>query len=277
MSSVSSVVGDYILDRREHVGVLGALHGPDAVEPPAAPRHRSPRRDAPSDGNAAGSRSGPGAAISAPAIAGRSTIGERQHWTGSVRRRRCPRRRTRPERPGTRLPVSPSAVPAARHPPRVAAANAARAEIELSGVRWWTAARIVAHGSRLVTGASDPNARATPWDASSANGLRRCARSIPRRRAYMPSRPPHSASKLGCMLAITPHPPSFAACSAVTISRCSRRWPHRATAGHAEFVDHVLEGATTLPTAASPMTWNPAVTPASVQARRCASTVSLSR
>ena len=90
---------------------------------------------------------------------------------------------------------------------------------------------MVAHGSRPVTGASDPNARATPWDANSANGLRRSARSIPRRRAYMPSGPPQSASKLGCMLAITPHAPSLAACSAVTISRCSRRWPQRATAG----------------------------------------------
>ena len=37
----------------------------------------------------------------------------------------------------------------------------------------------------------------------------------PRRWAYIPDSPPHNASKLGCMLAMTPHDPSRAACSAV--------------------------------------------------------------
>ncbi len=39
-------------------------------------------------------------------------------------------------------------------------------------------------------------------DANSANGFSSAARSAPRRCAYIPSRPPHSASKLGCTLAI---------------------------------------------------------------------------
>src|ERR1700691_2750187 len=65
--------------------------------------------------------------------------------------------------PGTRLPLAPSPAPLARQPPRVAAANAARTEIELPGVWWLAAARIVAQGSRPVTGASDPNPRGPPW------------------------------------------------------------------------------------------------------------------
>ena len=37
------------------------------------------------------------------------------------------------------------------------------------------AARTVDHGFMLVTGVSEPNARGTPWDANSANGLSRMA------------------------------------------------------------------------------------------------------
>ena len=82
----------------------------------------------------------------------------------------------------------------------------------------------------LVTGESEPKASGTPWDANSASGLSRTARSRPRRCAYIPLSPPHSASKFGCTLAMTPHSPSRADCSAVTISRCSSRCPQRATA-----------------------------------------------
>ena len=41
-----------------------------------------------------------------------------------------------------------SLTPPARHAPRVAAANAARADTPLPGVRWRMAARTVAHGLR---------------------------------------------------------------------------------------------------------------------------------
>ena len=75
--------------------------------------------------------------------------------------------------PGTRVPVTPSRTPPARHAPRVAAANAARAETALPGVRCRVAARTVAHGFMPVTGVSEPKARGTPWDANSANGLSR--------------------------------------------------------------------------------------------------------
>ena len=67
--------------------------------------------------------------------------------------------------------MTPSRTPPARHPPRVAAANAARIETALPGVWWLVAARTVDHGFMLVTGLSEPNARGTPWDANSANGL----------------------------------------------------------------------------------------------------------
>ena len=48
--------------------------------------------------------------------------------------------------------------PAARQAPRVAAANAARADIALPGVRCRVAARTVSHGFMPVTGLSEPNA-----------------------------------------------------------------------------------------------------------------------
>ncbi len=56
------------------------------------------------------------------------------------------------------MPVMPSRTPPARHAPRVAAANAARAEIALPGVWCRVAARTVAHGFMSVTGLSEPKA-----------------------------------------------------------------------------------------------------------------------
>ena len=64
--------------------------------------------------------------------------------------------------PAVSVPVTPSLSPAARQPPRVAAANAACTETALPGVLWWVAARTLAQGFMLVTGLSEPKARGTP-------------------------------------------------------------------------------------------------------------------
>ncbi|COZ11219.1 Uncharacterised protein [Mycobacterium tuberculosis] len=76
---------------------------------------------------------------------------------------------------------------------------------------------------------------------------------------------------------MTPQAPSFAAWSAVTISTCSRRWPQRATATTPRSATTRSKAATAADTAASPMTWKPAVTSALVHARTCASMPSTSR
>ena len=114
-------------------------------------------------------------------------------------------------------------MPAARQPPRVCARNAERAEIRCSGLWWLTHARTASHGATGVTGLSDPSAIDSPAAAISANGLSVIARCGPRRAAYMPLVPPHSASKAGCTLATTPSRTSAAIPSASTISRCSSR------------------------------------------------------
>ncbi len=142
----------------------------------------------------------------APVSADRSTIAARRRPVRSPRAVRASQTAYEAGAPGTSVPVTPSRTPAARQPPRVAAANAARTEIALPAVWWWTAARTVAHGSMLVTGVSEPNARGTPWDANSANGLSRPA-SIGTRADGRTCRPrrPTARRNCGCTLAITPH------------------------------------------------------------------------
>src|SRR5690606_30537890 len=108
-------------------------------------------------------------------------------------------------------------------PPRVWAVNAARTETRCSGVRWNAAARTVPHGSRGVTGLSEPKARGTPARSRAAKGFRVRARSAPSRRAYMPSSPPHRASKAGWTDAVSPSSANAATVSGVSISACSTR------------------------------------------------------
>ena len=103
------------------------------------------------------------------------------------------------------------------------AAKAARTDSRDSGVWWYAAARTAAQGPSGVTGESLPKAIGTPADRNAANGFVPRARSAPSRCTYMPSSPPHSASKTGWTLAKTPRRASTAMPSASIISTCSIR------------------------------------------------------
>lgn len=74
-----------------------------------------------------------------------------------------------------------------------------------------------------VTGLSEPKASGTPARSRAAKGLSVRARSAPRRRAYMPSSPPQSASKAGWTEAVRPSSAKAATVSGVSISACSIR------------------------------------------------------
>ena len=135
-------------------------------------------------------------------------------------------------------------------------------------VRWSTAACTPPHGSSGVTGASLPSARATPASARSANGLQPRPRSAPSRSTYMPASPPQAASKAGWTLATMPQ-------AAHPGDRRRRRPSPRARAGAGRRGRRPTPSSSTTaptasstwPTAASPMQWKPAWTPAAVQAR----------
>ena len=132
--------------------------------------------------------------------------------------------------------------------------------------RWHCRGVMVArgpHGRPWIQGghrASEPKAGGTPADANSANGLSRAARSTPRRRAYMPRRRPTvHRSSAACWH--DPHAPNLVACSSDTISRCSAGAHSGPPPGRRTAHDGLGSASTTAAAAASPMTWNPAVTP----------------
>ena len=219
----------------------------------------------------------PAAAAPAPATSGRWTSAAPRRRRAHVQRPGVPHRvgrgRTGHQRPGDAV-----AHPAARQPPRVAAANAARTETALPGVRWCVAARTVAHGFMLVTGVSEPKARGTPDDANSASGLSpapshgaqstgvHAVVAAPQRvevRLHAGDDAPR-AQPAGLLVA--DHLEVFEAVSAPGDRR--RRHIGRRRAANAS---------TTAVTAASPITWKPAAMPASVQASRWAVIASGSR
>jgi predicted kinase len=67
------------------------------------------------------------------------------------------------------------------------------------------------------------------------------------------------------------------ACAGSTISRCSTRWPAARTAAGDVAAAAWSSPASKASAAASPITWNPACTPAFVQAARCAPIADASR
>ena len=97
-----------------------------------------------------------------------------------------------------------------------------------------------------VTGLSEPKASGTPWDANSANGFSPAARSAPRRCAYIPVATAPQRVEIGLHAGDRrPTRRAWRPARRSTISRCSSRCPHRATAGtpkrsttRVERVDH---------------------------------------
>ena len=195
----------------------------------------------------------------------------------SARRARpaAPRRRRSRARPGASSPAPSTR--AARQPPRVCAEKAARADRPLPGVR--CAHRRAHRPPRVERGHRGVRARAPARRRrrrARRTGSWRAARSAPSRATYMPSGPPQRASKAGCTLATTAERGQRArSCSGVSISACSTRCRAARTRRQADLRRRPRRCRRARPSsAASPMAWKPACSPARVQAATCRATCS---
>ncbi len=124
-------------------------------------------------------------------------------------------------------------------------------------------------GSSGVTGLSEPNASGTPAAARAASGFDARVRSRPSRASYSPPAPPHRASKTGWTLATRPREAMAVTCSGSGISTCSIRCRAARRASSPTCSAAAAQPSRTEASAASPMAWKPACSPARVQAATC--------
>ncbi len=183
--------------------------------------------------------------------------GSRRARVRATRSRRSRARRRRACRPGS---------PGGGQPPSVCAANAASNAIAAAGSDGRTAAQTAAHGPSAVTGASEPNASGDAGRGELGEPVQPAALARPAGLRTSASVPPQAASNIGCIDATSPDAASRA--GSRTYSTCSSRDPTPARAAE-RGRSAASNASSTWSTAASPMTWKPACSPAVAHRTMC--------